>query len=146
MSCDEAEALLPLVADGALTAGEDPALFAHLAGCSTCQRSLADHDLIGVALQHGAARISPRLGKVIRLPLPWAIASAACVAAIVAIGVAIHTRMHDVSSPSIEVVAIPGSTPERTVYVLRKGEQTVVLDPAAARQVEDVAPVGFQRH
>ena len=50
LSCEEAEALLPLVADSALDADSDPALFAHLARCVICQESLACHDLVALSL------------------------------------------------------------------------------------------------
>jgi Putative zinc-finger len=49
-SCDEIEALLPLVADGALTHDEDPGVFAHLGHCERCQASLAIHDRISLDL------------------------------------------------------------------------------------------------
>jgi hypothetical protein len=55
LTCDEVEALLPLVADGSLDETSDPALFAHIARCCPCQDSLARHDLVGLALEHNAA-------------------------------------------------------------------------------------------
>ena len=50
MTCEEAEALLPLVADGVLQSEDDPALFQHLARCPRCQQSLATYDLIDLAI------------------------------------------------------------------------------------------------
>ena len=138
--------MLPLVADGTLSAEDDPALFAHLAGCSPCQRALTTHDAIALALRHGPGTAARRRGTVVRLSLPWAIASAACLAAVVAIGVAVHARSAEADTPGIEVVSIPGPTPDRNVYILRNGDQTVILDPAAKAPVEGVAPVGFQRY
>lgn len=76
LTCDEAEALLPLVADGAIDATSEPQLFAHLARCPVCQDSLAAHDLIELSLQAPHPVRTPRC-IVIRLPLPWAIAAAA---------------------------------------------------------------------
>jgi hypothetical protein len=50
VTCEDVEAMLPLVADGVLQEQDDPQVFSHLAGCSRCQRSLASHDLIALAL------------------------------------------------------------------------------------------------
>ncbi len=77
LACEDAEAFLPLVADGALTPEGDPALFEHIARCPACQESLARHDLVSLALAP-VPRV-PRLVRV-RLPLPWAFASAAGIA------------------------------------------------------------------
>ena len=60
MSCDEVEALLPLVADGALDATSEPALFSHVASCPRCQDSLALHDLVGISLSQPTAKPTPR--------------------------------------------------------------------------------------
>ena len=61
MSCDEVEALLPLVADGALDAASEPALVSHVAGCQRCLDSLALHDLVGISLAQPAAKPAPRM-------------------------------------------------------------------------------------
>jgi hypothetical protein len=74
IACEDAEAFLPLVADGALQPEDDPALFAHLASCACCQESLARHDLVSLAL--APATRAPRLAR-LQLPLPWAVATAA---------------------------------------------------------------------
>lgn len=73
-TCQESEALLPLVADGVLTPAEDPHLFAHLASCEKCQKSLAMHDAVELALRqkpHKKARILPFL----RAAWPYAAAA-----------------------------------------------------------------------
>jgi len=62
LGCDEAEALLPLVADGALDAAADPALFEHLSRCDACQHSLIMHDLVELAVGDGRQSPSTRGG------------------------------------------------------------------------------------
>ncbi len=61
--CDEVEALLPLIADGVIDDSSDPDVFAHLAICERCQRSLALHDLVQVSLVPAASalRVAPRV-------------------------------------------------------------------------------------
>lgn len=73
LSCEEAEPLLPLVADGALGPDDDPALFAHLARCASCQRAVAQHDLIALAIARGAAASAARRSWWRR---PWLAAAA----------------------------------------------------------------------
>ena len=60
LTCDEAEALLPLVADAQLDPDSDPTLFEHLARCDDCQRSLARHDLVTLALSDSARPVLRR--------------------------------------------------------------------------------------
>ncbi len=74
--CDEVEALLPLIADGALSAGDDPALFAHLGRCQHCQDSLARHDLVTIALERTAGA-TPLRTQTLHLRWPAALAAAA---------------------------------------------------------------------
>lgn len=50
LTCQDAEELLPLVAEGLLDPYSDPDLFAHLAECQCCQTSLETHDLITLSL------------------------------------------------------------------------------------------------
>ena len=50
LTCVDVEAMLPMIADAAIGPEDDPGVFAHLAGCPDCQRSLARHDLLGMAL------------------------------------------------------------------------------------------------
>lgn len=77
LTCAEAEPLLPLVADGAVDPDSDPELFAHLAACPACQRVVADHDLISLALARPSPAPQRRRWNVIRL---WPLAAAACLA------------------------------------------------------------------
>ncbi len=70
--------MLPLVADGALDADGDPALFAHLARCQACQDSLARHDLVSLALA-GAPHRALSLHRH-QLPMPVALGAAAAFA------------------------------------------------------------------
>lgn len=124
LTCEEAEALLPLVADGALDEQGDPALFAHLARCPACQESLARHDLVSLALTRAPVRA--RLQR-IPLPLPWAIATAAgitCAASLAWIATSPSPR----SAPSDAIAIAPEPTyqPPQVVRPAR-------LDPPAAR-------------
>ncbi len=83
LACADAEALLPLVADGTLDAEADAPLFAHLAGCARCQESLARHDLISLALAQPSFVAPPRarLSLVPRAAwLPLAAAAAVLIA------------------------------------------------------------------
>lgn len=79
MHCAEAEPLLPLVADGAVDPDSDPALFAHLAACPACQRAVAAHDLIGLAIARSAPLRLPR--RRTRRWLPAALAAGLAAAA-----------------------------------------------------------------
>lgn len=85
LDCDEVAELLPLIADGALDADDDPALFDHVARCPACQAELATHDLVSLTLErqtsaNGAIRSATTSrsedGKVIRFRLPLAAAAA----------------------------------------------------------------------
>lgn len=73
-SCEESEALLPLVADGVLTPAEDPHLFAHLASCEKCQKTLAMHDFVELALRE-KPRKRARIIPFIRAAWPYAAAA-----------------------------------------------------------------------
>src|SRR4051812_4554295 len=79
LSCSEVEPLLPMVADGALEHAKDPALFAHLAECEHCQETLAQHDLISLALNKGDLAPVSQCFEHIRIPLPMSLAAAALV-------------------------------------------------------------------
>lgn len=154
MSCAEAEPLLPLVADGALDPDSDPSLFAHLASCAACQRVVAQHDLIGLAIRQAGPVPVRRPSRIIRL-LPFA--AAACVA--VAAGlwlasgrtptaatpgpVAVQQPATPVPPPAAVVPpadAAPAATPEvialrredgSTVYLVHQGDGWTAVDPAA---------------
>lgn len=75
MTCEEAEPLLPLVADGALEPDDDPALFDHLASCAACQESLARHDLITLAVGQGKTP-EPVRKPIQFVRMSWAMAAA----------------------------------------------------------------------
>lgn len=152
MTCAEAEPLLPLVADGAVDPSSDPDLFAHLASCPMCQRAVAEHDLITLALERGAVR-SPRRARILTLPR---LAAAAVLAG--AIGVTAWTMLaphhgHEAASapvasqaPAIlpvpvvtaSVAVIPADPPTvlriqrtdgSTLFLVKRGEAWVPVDP-----------------
>ncbi len=169
-TCDEIEALLPLVADGALDEQADPALFAHLSACERCQESLAAHDLVTIALEQPRAPLPKVLRPTWRRSLPLA------AAAMLAIGVTgwVATRPAAEAAPAatvvaaaapaaaapiakpkvapeapapvvaaaptapfhidVEVVAMPGSTTAHPHYLVRKGDQVLLVDPVEATQ------------
>jgi Putative zinc-finger len=166
LTCDEAEALLPLVADGVLDATTDPVLFQHLAHCTRCQESLTQHDLVTFALTRPAP---PML--VLKPAVPrrrgWSLAAAALFA--VGLGLAIEAGAHpsaagipaptnpavasippavptqataqplpDAAQPiDVEVVTVPGSTARHPHYLVRHGDQVMLVDPA---EREDQTP------
>jgi hypothetical protein len=129
MSCDEVQALLPLVSDGSLDQSGDPALFEHLAHCHECQDALVRHDLIGVALEHGRpahARSGRRL--VFRLPLPLAAAATILVGLGVWFVVQSALATHATSAPLVDVTRVPGAD-GRAHYEIRQGQGIQVVDP-----------------
>ncbi len=81
LTCDEVEALLPLVADGSIDLSADPALGAHLGTCAQCQDSLARHDLVDLALRRPATLDRDRG----RLHLPWPVALAVAASLVAAV-------------------------------------------------------------
>lgn len=164
LTCDEAEALLPLVADGAIDAAADPVLFQHLAGCARCQESLTQHDLVSFALTQPAP---PYLVLKPAAPrrLGWPLAAAALLA--VGLGLAIvagaqpapaeaagatvaNLRPATAPQPTpnqptaaaepidVEVVTVPGSTARHPHYLVRRGDQVLLVDPA--ERVEQSPP------
>jgi hypothetical protein len=164
MDCAEAEALLPLVADGALDAEGDPALFAHLARCAACQDSLARHDLVELALaRDGVGAAAPRARRY-RLPLPWAIASAACLMLAVALGwtyvrearqeadyAARLAAITPPPQPETEVISLGGDDPRHPSYVILQDGQAVLVQPNAPQQPNAqrrslAHPVGLTRY
>ena len=82
LTCDEVEALLPLVADGSIDLATDVALGAHLGACTQCQDSLARHDLVDLALRRPSPSDRPRG----RLHLPWPVALAVAASLVAAVG------------------------------------------------------------
>lgn len=159
MTCAEAEPLLPLVADGAVDPDSDPALFAHLAGCSDCQRAVASHDLIALAIARAPA---PRRRAAILRLWPWAAAAAAAVI-ILALGLGATSTSSSSAGPTVavlppapaativvsppvapvavppEVIAVPRSDGS-TLYLVRQGDSWVPLDPGNLDGPIDPAP------
>ena len=126
LSCDDVEALLPLVAEGAIEPEDDAELFAHLAECPDCQADLALHDLTTLALSHGRPQ-SPAAGEaaseVVRLPWP-AVAGGLALAAGVILAVWLGRSAGD--------EAVSATEPPRTQVVeVRRdadGNEVIVLD------------------
>ena len=159
LTCDDVEALLPLVADGVLRDGSDPALFAHLARCVACQEALAAHDLIHVALQQSSAPQSAQvnLRKSISFQqlyyrrIPWPIAMAASLAATIGLWTWLHTthiaRMQDNQA---RTQVIPVLTDDgQSVYVVVDGDNITIVDPRsidgkAAPVRESTLPVNLK--
>lgn len=169
LTCDEVEALLPLVADDQLDAVSDPALFSHLADCPHCAEMLAEHDLITFALEPTPAKKTARPTLRWRRWLP--VAAAACLAIGLATASSFSSAPHAPSAPplaqaktrlapasplvpasplapasqlapapakistpihvDVEVVAVPGSTLSHPRYLVRRGEQVLLVDPTA---------------
>lgn len=141
LSCDEVEALLPLVADGVLGATDEPNLFAHLSGCPRCQASLANFDAIDIILSNGHSPQPAHLGPEVvhyRLPLPWALAASALLG--LALGTwllsttpsgngASSTTSTTATSPGIEILDVlpVGPGREQPVFVIRDGETIRVI-------------------
>ncbi len=105
MTCAEAEPLLPLVADGALEPDSDPALFAHLASCPACQRLVAQHDLIDLAIRQAGPVEAPR-ASIIRF---WPYAAAACLA--LAAGLWLRAGNAERAAPAVPLAAAPSHAP-----------------------------------
>ncbi len=146
MTCAEAEPLLPLVADGAVDPDSDPALFAHLAGCPDCQRAVASHDLIALAITRAPA--PRRRASVLRL---WPYAAAAGLALVAGTWLLPDHRdvrsapvaaspspapvapiaQQTASPPDIarEVIAVPRAD-GTTLYLVRQDAVWVAVDPA----------------
>lgn len=155
LSCEETAALLPLVADGALDAEADPALFAHLARCCECQDALMRHDLVTVALEAtrpvDSARHRSAHPAVIRHTfLPWPAALAASLAAAAGLWMWLATMQPDrvaPVAPTTQVVQVMGADGQ-PVYVVVQGDQVTVIDPRtidgkAPAHLPQVQPVKF---
>ena len=160
LTCAEAEPLLPLVADGALSPADDPALFEHLAACPRCQESLAHHDLISLALaQPRPAAPKPR---VIRhrwwLALPVAAAAGLVLNLLLAPSGTAPSQppMAAISPPAPaqtepiiierDVAAVPGGMPGKRLILVRRGDQVVLVDPAASEESprQDATPASLR--
>jgi hypothetical protein len=146
MTCAEAEPLLPLVADGALDPDSDPQLFAHLATCAGCQRAVATHDLIGLALRAPAPPARKRAAILRFLPaLPAAAAALAFAlwpttpaAATPQTPTVVHAPA---AAPPVAITAVPqpvapprvialGQADGSQIYLVQSGEHWTVVDPA----------------
>jgi len=136
LTCEEADALLSLVADGAIDAEADPALFAHLARCCDCQDELMRHDLVTVALQTTSARVpttAARRAPIRHVFLPWHSALAASLVAAAGLWMwlaSLQAGHSAPSAPAMQVVQVLG-TDGQPVYVVVQGEQVTVIDPRA---------------
>ncbi len=160
LSCADAEALLPLVADGTLDAEADAPLFAHLATCERCQDSLARHDLISLALAQPsfAAPSRPRLRL---LPRSAWVPLATAATVLIAVGGWWSMRPDARPAPASDTVAEvgeaviereviriqqPGRAPE---YLVLEGDRSTVVPSVAAeadRRPAKSQPVGLQRY
>lgn len=163
VTCEEAEALLPLVADGALDATSDPSLFAHLSRCMGCQESLARHDLVSLALDQGVGPAAPKAWH-ITLPTTWAVASAAGIA--LAAGATWQWQRASAVEATLmaKVAAMPATAPrtrpeadvmsvgdarQRAYVVLQDGHAVLVEPPrrpAVTRHPPLVHPVGLNTY
>ncbi|HAT10263.1 MAG TPA: hypothetical protein DCS97_06660 [Planctomycetes bacterium] len=143
MTCAEAEPLLPLVADGALDPDSDPQLFAHLATCADCQRIVATHDLIGLALR-APAPPARRPSVILRFwpALPVAAAAALAFALWPTTPVVVAPQTPTiVHAPAVAppVVVTPVAPPRvialaqadgTQIYLVQSGEHWTVVNPA----------------
>lgn len=154
MNCEEAGALLPLVADGALDAEADPALFAHLARCCDCQDVLMRHDLVGIALETtrptavtGEAR---RREPIRHVFLPWPAALAASLAAAAGLWMwlaSLQQQQRPAAPTAPAVVQVLGADGQPIYVVMQDGQMTVVdpraIDGKAPAVQPQVTPVRF---
>lgn len=131
--CAEVEAMLPLVADGALGPDDEPSVFAHLSRCDACQRSLARHDLIELAVAGGRCRETPSAFLRWRR-LSWPLASGLAAALVAIIVGTLLTPPPVQGSPTVlkpgrEVFRLErrGGPP---LYVIREGDRELVIDPS----------------
>lgn len=170
MTCEEADPLLPLAADGVLDLSDDPALFAHLARCPSCQDQLARHDLVELALRRGFVARPAR--QVIFFPrwLPsrrtFTSAAASAAAAVVVLGSVAWLTWPGGAPPESAPSAIAqGDAPVRRVhadgsaiyrlpgvrsrYLVVQGDgSTLVVEPAAgdtgiSNETAPTATVGY---
>jgi Putative zinc-finger len=179
LTCDDVEALLPLVADGTLDEAGDPAVFQHLADCERCQQSLVSHDLIALSLTRMVQAPAPAPApQILRPRWPRFLPAAAAAGLLIAGGwwaLTAHTPVQAASVPTvaavtpapvvplptasashvrsqpapveveIEVVALPGSTTAHPHYLVRRGEQVLLVAPAGvqAEAPNDARPASY---
>ena len=136
LTCEEADALLPLVADGVLDADADPALFAHLSRCCDCQDALMRHDVVTVALEATRTEVPQtalRRAPIRHVFLPWPAALAASLAAAAGLWMWLATLQAGRTTPQapatqvVQVLGVDG----QPVYVVVQGDQVTVIDPRA---------------
>lgn len=144
MSCDEVQALLPLVADGSLDQAADPALFEHLAHCHECQDALVRHDLIAVSLERSRPATA-RTGRnlVFRLPLPLAAAAMLLLGAGVWFAVQSSLVPEPAAKP-LDVTRVPGPD-GRVQYEIRQGDGVQMVDPELVDRTSGAAGRGDAR-
>lgn len=135
LTCEEAAALLPLVADGALDETADPALFNHLSRCCDCQEILAQHDLVNLALEASrSSASSERLSRrepVRHVFLPWPATMAASLAAAAGLWMwltTLHSGRPVATPPTTQVVQVM-TDDGHPVYVVVQDGQMSVIDP-----------------
>lgn len=129
MSCDEVQALLPLVADGSLDQMNDPVLFEHLTRCGECQDALVGHDLITIALESSrpdTARSGRKL--TFRLPLPLAAAATLLFGTGIWIAAQSWHASSTAAAPLVDVTRVPGAD-GRMRYEIRQGDGVQLVDP-----------------
>ena len=134
LTCDEAEALLPLVADAQLDPDSDPTLFEHLARCDDCQRSLARHDLVTLALSDSARPVLRLAPRAITWRLPWPVAVAASLLAAFGLWLALDAygvRRDAARQPQAQVIRIDQPGQAKPVYVVIDANGTAIIDPQA---------------
>jgi hypothetical protein len=151
LTCEEVEALLPLVADGALDADADPALFMHLARCCECQDALLRHDLVTVALEVTrpgtvGAGITRRPSRTVirQVFLPWPAALAASLVAAAGLWLwlaSMHSARPTPEVQATQVVQVVGADGQ-PLYVVVQGDQVTVIDP---RAIDGKAPANQQQ-
>lgn len=126
LGCEEVEALLPLVAEGAITPEDDAELFAHLAECPDCQADLALHDLTTLALSHGREPqpvAGDEAAEVIRLP--W---TAVAGGLLVAAGLVVAAWLGLSGAEPIAPVAEPPRTTVVDVRIDEDGNEVFVVE------------------
>lgn len=173
LTCAEVEPLLPLVADGALDDRGDPDLFLHLVDCDHCQAVLASHDLLTLTLERTP---TVPVERVIRWRIPVALAASVLAAAVTgwlwipgpvsgeatsAVAVATPKSTPASAAPTavvplpdnpvieIDVAAVPSPIPGRTMFVVRRGEQVLLVDPVAGTAQPpptDAKPATYHRY
>jgi hypothetical protein len=135
LGCEDVEPLLPLAADGAISAASDPAVFAHLARCSECQESLARHDLITISLECGRGQARCAVERSWHYRLPWPAGVAALVALAVLVGWASQRPVGEhqavAKAPDYQVLQITDGKLGHPVYVVMRDGKVVIIDPQA---------------